>query len=106
MKVYLASAAIALMASTASAQDSALEIVTAMSPQPCGGAIASAEFAGTNDAGQQVIRVTCEGGAVFGAGPFAGAAGAAVPAAIGVVVLGAAFALGDGDSTSSSTGTP
>lgn len=115
MKLILAGTALALMASVAQAQQTALDVALAQNPAPCGGAanIAAAQY-DTNEMGQDILRVTCgtntrstlstQGTTPPPAGPLVGLGGLAP--VIGIAVVGAGIALssgGGGGSSSSDT---
>lgn len=108
MKFILAGTAFALMASVAHAQQTALDLALAQSPVPCGGSanIADASF-DTNDAGQRIVRVTCQPSGLFGNAPAGAPAtniGFLAPV-IGIGLAGAALGLGGGGGGSSSSDT-
>ncbi|TNF19035.1 MAG: hypothetical protein EP318_16355 [Rhodobacteraceae bacterium] len=108
MKFILAGTAFALMASVAHAQQTALDLVLAQTPVPCGGSdnIAAAEF-DTNDAGQRIVRVRCRSAGLFGNAPAGAPAtnfGFLAPV-LGIGLAGAAVGLGGGGGGSSSSDT-
>ncbi|WP_323764772.1 hypothetical protein [Marinovum sp.] len=106
MKVFLAGTALALAATAAQAQTTALDIALAQTPVPCGGAIASAQLE-TDASGQTLLRVLCQPRSPFGN------AGAGAPATnigflapvVGIGIAGAALGLSGGGGGSSTSDT-
>ncbi len=74
MKVILAGTALALMASVAQAQQTAMDYALAQNPVPCGGAenIENAEYH-IETKGARILRVTCKKRGLFAGAPVGGA---------------------------------